>query len=589
MTALPATGPTRSADPAVMAAPAAAPRRALPWWRRLHAARLRLASGLVLFAYVLSHFLNHALGLVSVTVMEAVEWYRWWFWHTWIGTILLYGAFAVHIPAGLWKLVRRATWRMPPAEALQIALGLAIPYFLVDHILATRVMAGRFGFDDTYVNVLRMIWPGYAWSQSALILIVWGHAVIGLAHWLRVKPFYRRAAPWLLAGAVLVPALALAGWITAAREVARQSFDAPAMTAGQIRILEGLKASADLAVALILATVVLGLALIGMARRVRARLTVTLGDGRTLRARPGATLLEIARAHGEPLAAICGGRARCTTCRVQVIAGGEALPAPAGAEAAALTRIGAPADVRLACQIRPAADLAARPLVPAGEARGALQADDPYRWGVERRVTVMFTDLRGFTTLAEQLYPYDAVFLLNRYFAVMSAVVREHGGTIDKFLGDGIMALFGLDPARGAGSRDALLAAQAMLAALDGLNREFAAAIPAPLRMGIGVHMGPAVLGRVGAAGGAAGGAYGLTALGDTVNIASRLEAMTKDYGAVLVVSEETVMASGLRLAGEVETQETPVRGRVAPLSVQVVRDIAAVTLSDAPRLAANA
>ena len=127
------------------------------------------------------------------------------------------------------------------------------------------------------------------------------------------------------------------------------------------------------------------------------------------------------------------------------------------------------------------------------------------------------------------------MFFLNRYFEVMSQAIERHGGEVDKFLGDGIMALFGVSPARGSGSRDALLAARAMLAALDGLNAEFAATLNERLRMGIGIHMGPVVLGRVG------GGRWAeLTALGDTVNIASRLEALNKDFNSALVVSEAT-------------------------------------------------
>ena len=83
----------------------------------------------------------------------------------------------------------------------------------------------------------------------------------------------------------------------------------------------------------------------------------------------------------------------------------------------------------------------------------------------------MFADLRGFTALAERLYPYDSVFLLNRYFDVMAQAIERHGGEVDKFLGDGIMALFGVTPARGAGSRDALLAARDMLDALEPSQR----------------------------------------------------------------------------------------------------------------------
>ncbi|HKH33680.1 MAG TPA: adenylate/guanylate cyclase domain-containing protein, partial [Beijerinckiaceae bacterium] len=236
--------------------------------------------------------------------------------------------------------------------------------------------------------------------------------------------------------------------------------------------------------------------------------------------------------------------------------------------------------VRLACQIRPDHALKVRPLIPLRDAE-PLVGRDMYRWGVERRITVMFSDLRGFTTLAERLYPYDAVFLLNRYFEVMSEAIERHGGEVDKFLGDGIMALFGVSAAQGAGSRAALLATQDMFAALDRLNREFDATLPAALRMGVGLHMGPAVLGRVGAERSAR-----LTALGDTVNTASRLESMNKDFDSTLVVSDATVRASGLLLESA-ETHQISVRGREEMLIVHVVKE--RLTLREVPKEAAAA
>src|SRR3954447_15556388 len=97
----------------------------------------------------------------------------------------------------------------------------------------------------------------------------------------------------------------------------------------------------------------------------------------------------------------------------------------------------------------------------------------------------MFADLRGVTRLAERLYAFDSVFLLNRYFEVMEQAIRRHAGVVDKFLGDGVMALFGATSTPERGSRDALLAVGAMLEVIEGLNAEFHTTLPEPLRMGI--------------------------------------------------------------------------------------------------------
>jgi adenylate cyclase len=532
-------------------------------WR--DAQRWRLASGIVLFVFALTHFLNHALGHISVEAMEAVQTVRSGLWRSWPGTILLYGAAAVHIALGLWKLVRRRTWRMAPWEAAQIALGLAIPFLVAAHVATTRLHASLNGGEDAYNIVLRAIWPDVALKQSLLLLIVWVHAMIGFHFWLRLKPWYAAWSPVLLAAAVLVPSLAVTGWIEGAR-MAELAFPGPPIPPEMVEGRSLLAWRTETAVWAAAALLVAAIFAARVWRRWRGGPTITYPGGRRVRGPSGATVLEISRAAGVPHAAICGGRGRCTTCRVVVMEGAQTLPPPKSSEAAALARIHAPATVRLACQIRPQHALTIRPLIPLREALPAAGVD-AYRWGVERRITVMFADLRGFTNLAERLYPYDAVFLLNRYFEVMSQAVERHGGAVDKFLGDGVMALFGVTPARGAGSRDALLAARDMLKALDGLNEEFEGTLAGRLRMGLGIHMGPAVLGRVG------GNGARLTALGDSVNIASRLEELNKEFGSTLVVSDAALRASGLTLAGA-ETREVAVRGRGEMLIVHVANGL---------------
>jgi adenylate cyclase len=536
----------------------------------------RLVSGLILFSFALTHFLNHALGLVDLETMEAVQSIRRAFWRSSPGTILLYGAFAVHITLGLWRLVRRATWRMPMWEAIQIGLGLLIPVWLIQHVIATRGMHLARGIDDTYTHELRILWPAVAMSQSALLLIVWVHATIGLHHWLRIKSWYRPLAPWLLGLAIVIPVLALAGWVEAARRVVEDAEPGTYPWSREDYFL-ALGMIDKATTVLVTVAILVGAAIVGSRFRVHLHKNVTIhyANNRSVKVRPGPTLLEISRAHGIPHASICGGRARCTTCRVLITDGAYTLPEPNIAEGKALSRIAAPSRVRLACQIRPSADIIVRPLVPLSEAEETGPRHDPYRWGVERRITVMFCDLRSFTKLAERLYPYDSVFLLNRYFEMMSNVIVRNGGRIDKFMGDGIMALFGVDDLRTAGSRDAILAARGMSDALADLNEEFRATLAEPLRIGIGIHTGSAILGRVGTP---RSGGSELTALGDTVNTASRLEGATKEFGVLCVISEAALQASGLAFP-EAQTRDIVVRGREEKTHIYLINEFS--TLSE--------
>ena len=171
---------------------------------------------------------------------------------------------------------------------------------------------------------------------------------------------------------------------------------------------------------------------------------LTHASGRVMPILAGASVLETLRQQGVPHAALCGGRARCTTCRVLVTKGGDQLPAPSGLEAAALARIGATPGMRLACQLRPDADISIMPLLApdAGAVEGSLRGGLE---GSERLITVVFVDMRGSTSLGESKLPYDVLFILNRFFQEMSKAVAATNGHYSQFTGDGLMALYGLN------------------------------------------------------------------------------------------------------------------------------------------------
>jgi adenylate cyclase len=539
--------------------------------------RFRLASGLVMFAYVTTHFVNHSLGLVSVQVMDRELHHIYQYWASPLGGFILYGAFAVHYGLALRALWLRRSLRMPAAEAAQLVLGFSIPFFLTDHVLQTRVADTFYGADYGYYSTVLYVYfvanPLRGGLQLAVLVIAWIHAIIGLRFWLSVKPWYERWQPVLYAFALLMPTLAILGVLEGGRQVVAMAAD-PAWVA-QLAREHPKPAPQDVAVieqtvvwvrsaflAALLAVLAARVARWYWERRRRGVVLLTYPSGRVVRIVRGVSVLEASRMSGIPHASVCGGRGRCSTCRIKVAGPSEGIPPPAPEEVKVLQRVGAAPDVRLACQLRPDGDLRVTPLLPStAQARDGFRRPG-YLHGAEREIVILFGDLRAFTKLSEQKLPYDLVFLLNQYFAEMGHAVEGAGGRIDKFIGDGVMALFGLDGGVEAGCREALIAAKDMALRIQSLNRALIHDIPEPLRIGIGIHTGPAIVGEMGY-----GTAVSLTAVGDSVNTASRVESLTKTYACELVISEAVALRAGIDLSA-VPGHEIEIRGRVERLTV---------------------
>jgi adenylate cyclase len=248
------------------------------------------------------------------------------------------------------------------------------------------------------------------------------------------------------------------------------------------------------------------------------------------------TLLNAALAGGVPHMHVCGGLARCSTCRVIVIEGHENIDPPNAREQALAARLNLPRGVRIACQATVHGPVRVRRLVLDDEDTQMLRRQGPadalMPIGEEIPVAVLFADIRGFTPFAETLLPYDVIHLLNRYFEAMGRIIAAHGGFINNTMGDGLMALFGVDGQPAAPLR-AVRAALAMLDGVANLQPYLVSAYGRGFDIGIGIHCGEAVVGPLGAADGKR-----VTAIGDTVNLASRIESVTKDAGARVLVSE---------------------------------------------------
>ena len=178
---------------------------------------LRLVTGLAVAAYITGHFLNHALGIVSLEAMDGMRRVLSAWWRSLPGTIVLYGSLLTHFALALVSLSRRRTLRMPAWEAAQLALGLCVLPLLAYHVVGTRFAWQLTGREVTYPRIVAAIWgdPVQIAKQVTLIAVVWLHLCFGLHFWLRLKSWYPRAQQYAFAAAVLVPALAVAGFVSA--------------------------------------------------------------------------------------------------------------------------------------------------------------------------------------------------------------------------------------------------------------------------------------------------------------------------------------------------------------------------------------
>jgi adenylate cyclase len=540
---------------------------------------VRLWCGLILFTYLVTHFANHALGLISLEAMEAG---RIWFlalWRNPIAETALFGALLAHWLLGLWLIYRRRTLRMPPWEATQILFGLAVPPLLAYHLAGTRIANAIFGTDDLYARAILNYFVQDHWAggrQLALFCIAWIHGCIGIHFWLRFRPWYPRLYPAILSAFIVLPVISILGAAMGGKEVAllARDPDFAKQLAAKTRSPQGQQreALAEVRDALFWTAWTL-LALTLLARLVRhgflRRSTIRIRylNGREVQVPIGWTVLEASRSAGIPHASVCGGRGRCSTCRIRVAGDPALLTAPAPLERKVLTRVNAPPNVRLACQFRPDKDVFVTQLLrPAGGAH-AVEAAANARSGHEREIAVLFADLRGFTAIAEKKLPYDVVFILNRYFEAVGSAVAHAGGLANQYTGDGVMALFGIETTPEVACRQALAAAGEMIARVEELGRGLGRELESPLRIGVGIHVGPVVVGEMG---------YGetryLTAVGDTVNTTSRLEQLTKDYDCELVVSERVLARAGVDATSHLSA-ELALRNREAQLKIIVVKD----------------
>ena len=550
------------------------------WLRGIGVRQVRLVCGLIMFSYIFSHFFNHALGNFSYDTMEAWLRFHVWWWRIPIVNFTLYAAATTHFSLGLWALYQRRHFRYTAIEVTQLVFGLSIPLLIASHFGIMRLGGLLFGRDPPfYSGVLFAYWvnrPYMIGVQFVLLTVAWTHACIGLYFWLRLKPFFRWAAPFLLAIAVLLPPLAMTGTHRGGHEVTERASE-PQWRSEHVKTIPLAQRAMieDITLFYFPILYVSAIVLVFAARGVRALLegrrgTITVSyPNRRVRVPKGLSVLEASLRFNVPHASVCGGRARCSTCRVRVVSDRSTLPRPSGREAFVLARVGAAGNpaIRLACQLRPQTDIAVIPVLPANVGADFVRNRSRVNIGEERYIVSMFVDMRGSTRLAEARLPFDIVFLINRFLEAASQAVVDAGGQPNQFVGDGLLALFGLHVDPATACRQAMRAAAMVASNVEYMNHELAGELHEPIQFGLGIHGGEVIIGDIGFR-----DHIVFTALGDAVNVAARLQDMTKALNCTVIVSEEVCQNAGIAPERLVRT-EVSIRGRDQPMTVCTAAD----------------
>ena len=545
---------------------------------------MRLITGMIMIFYLFTHLLNHAMGMFSLEFLGKSQKVFLAFWRNPVTSWLVVVSVSIHFLYGLDRIFSRKAIKLKPSEVLQYTLAIIIPILLYGHIAVTFYLNKAYDWNDSYSWIYSRLDTLSLIGVILTLLICWIHGSLGVYFWMRFKPWYPRLKQIAFSFALLMPTLAIIGVLIAHGNV--QTLAAEPGWLDQLNKNNPLTEPQvdnmlNTFVAWFSGAYVISLALLFSGRwfrtyfRLRKKgVTIIYPSGEKIRVPLGMSILEASLTAGIPHAYVCGGKGRCSTCRVQVAQGTEFLSPKTQMEIEVLNKIGAAENIRLACQTQPIQDISVSPMLGAdADANSALQKDVKIR-GAEMNIAVLFADLRGFTKFSEHRLPYDVVYILNEYFKSMGKAIEESGGYLDKFIGDGVMALFGTHQSIEEGCKSALVGAAKMIEMLEALNEYLKADLKEPLRIGIGIHCGSAIVGEMGYS-----KTTSLTAIGDVVNTASRLQSLTKDYKCQLVISEDVSKYAGL-MSENYDAHEIKVRGKSTQLNIFSIKDARAIAFT---------
>ncbi|MEK6221544.1 MAG: adenylate/guanylate cyclase domain-containing protein, partial [Chloroflexota bacterium] len=306
-----------------------------------------------------------------------------------------------------------------------------------------------------------------------------------------------------------------------------------------------------------------------------------LPDKREVYARKNQSILQTSLLNGIPHTHVCGGNARCSTCRVMILEGMENLKPRTPAEIKLTEKLLFNPRVRLACQAVITGNVKVRRLVLDYEdeqlTNQIKRGVKPTAVGREITAPILFADIVGFTNFAERNLPYDVIHALNRYYRRMGRVINAHGGKIFNYMGDGMMALFGIE-GQAEAAINSVRAGLEMLLAIEDLRPYFDNIYAHGIDIRIGIHFGHVVIGNLGSE-----DHKHLTAIGDSVNFASRIENANKDADTRLLISEDLYQRVKNNVQTRVQFPYNP-KGKTGDYNLFEVVAVKKVKSGKAPR-----
>jgi adenylate cyclase len=504
-----------------------------------------LITGLVLFAYLTVHLSDHALGLISLNAAENALRLAVIFWHSWLGTSLLYGAAAVHFLLALSSVYQRRTFRLPPLELIRIALGFTLPTLLIGHAASTRLAYDLFSSSAGYTRVVTNLWNTDAQGlQLGLLAPGWIHGCLGLHFVFNLRPLYRRLRLVLFGAALLLPVLSAAGFLAMARELAANGVAAEAALdftnaarAAQRATLSHWRDGLLIGYFGCIGVTFLARAVRNVIERTGKHLITISYPHRTVCVPRGWTVLEASRSFHLAHASICGGRARCSTCRVQVTAGQNFCPPAELDEQHTLDRIGASPGVRLACQLRPTGTISIIPLVQTEGPVYRTRAE-PNRG--EREIVALFVDLSGGDERGREHIPQDQIYTLTLHLEALGNAIRRCNGALSSIQSDSICALFGLECGPEKAAQQALTATRLIENVLSDLKERVGEGWNYKLKATVTITIGRAALGEVNSL-----DLPSIIAIGEAIDIGNDLRRRPPQNGQAFVILEQVFKSAG--------------------------------------------